>query len=66
MYIRESITKNPKTDATYKVHRLIEAVRTDKGFTVVGPVDGLTVLAPPTIIQIPKRLNWKKRAVFFS
>jgi transposase len=31
MYIRESITKNPKTGATYKVHRLIEAVRTDKG-----------------------------------
>jgi hypothetical protein len=31
MYIRESNTKNPKTGATYKVHRLIEAVRTDKG-----------------------------------
>jgi len=31
MYIRESITKNPKTGAIYKVHRLIEAMRTEKG-----------------------------------
>lgn len=31
MYIRESITKNPSTGATYKVHRLIEAMRTEKG-----------------------------------
>lgn len=31
MYIRETITTNPKTGAKYKVHRLIEALRTDKG-----------------------------------
>lgn len=31
MYIRETITKNPKTGILYKVHRLVEALRTDKG-----------------------------------
>jgi transposase len=31
MFIRETITKNPRTGATYKVHRLVEAVRTPKG-----------------------------------
>jgi transposase len=31
MYIRETLTKNPKTGALYKVHRLVEAVRTEKG-----------------------------------
>jgi len=31
MFIRENTTTNPKTGVTYKVHRLIEAVRTEKG-----------------------------------
>ncbi len=31
MFIREVITKNPITGATYKVYRLVEAVRTPKG-----------------------------------
>lgn len=31
MFIRETRTQNPKTGAIYKVHRLIEAVRTEKG-----------------------------------
>lgn len=31
MYIRETLTRNTKTGATYKVHRLVEAWRTDRG-----------------------------------
>lgn len=31
MFIRETLTKNPKTGVVYKVHRLVEAFRTEKG-----------------------------------
>lgn len=31
MYIRETLTVNPKTGTTYKVHRLVESIRTEKG-----------------------------------